>query len=202
MKPFVFSHYATSTLARNFSPVIATTANDLCNIASLLPTTGNVFGLAALAYDFFRFVSWPHVPHMRAHVQPIRAEKRQPRGGIVAQTCAAHVHRLTRKKMHVQETCAARNQRGQKRNGMPDSKLVGRWQNDRRRILDRRGQAALFRVRPGAFLFDLARLYTQAQRLDQPHHPQQGFFVLARGGCGRGASALPLNASESSLTAR
>jgi hypothetical protein len=28
------------------------------------------------------------------------------------------------------------------------------------------GQAALLRVRPGAFLFDLARLYTPAQRLD------------------------------------
>ena len=35
------------------------------------------------------------------------------------------------------------------------------------------GQAASLRVRPGAFLFGLARLYTQAQRLDQPHHPQQ-----------------------------
>ena len=32
--------------------------------------------------------------------------------------------------------------------------------------------------------------------------PSQVFvFVLVRGGCGRGASALPLNASESSLTA-
>jgi len=36
-----------------------------------------------------------------------------------------------------------------------------------------------------------------------PTIPSQVFvFVLARGGCGRGASALPLNASESSLTAR
>jgi hypothetical protein len=35
-----------------------------------------------------------------------------------------------------------------------------------------------------------------------PTIPSQVFvFVLARGGCGRGASALPLNASESSLTA-
>jgi hypothetical protein len=93
--------------------------------------------------------------------------------------------------MHVQETCAARNQRGQKRNGMPDSKLVGRWQNDRRRILDRRGQAALFRVRPGAFLFDLARLYTQAQRLDQPHHPQQGFLFLHLRGVGAGGALAP-----------
>ena len=33
-------------------------------------------------------------------------------------------------------------------------------------------------------------------------HSQVFAFVLARGGCGRGASALPLNASESSLTAR
>ena len=33
-------------------------------------------------------------------------------------------------------------------------------------------------------------------------HSQVFVFVLARGGCGRGASALPLNASESSLTAR
>ena len=62
----------------------------------------------------------PHVPHVWAHVQPIRAEKRQPRAGIVAQTCAAHVHQLAREKMHVQETCAARNQRGQKRNRTPD----------------------------------------------------------------------------------
>jgi hypothetical protein len=35
-------------------------------------------------------------------------------------------------------------------------------QNGLRRILDRRGQAALLRVRPGAFLLDLAQLYTQA----------------------------------------
>src|ERR1019366_2105306 len=91
--------------------------------------------------------------------------------------------------------------RGQKRNETPDSKPVVRWQNGLRRILDRRGQAALLRVRPGAFLFDPARLYTQAQKLDRPHHPQPGFFVLARGGCKRGASALPLNASVSSLTA-
>ena len=35
-----------------------------------------------------------------------------------------------------------------------------------------------------------------------PTIPSKVFaFVLARGGCGRGASALPLNASESSLTA-
>jgi len=33
-------------------------------------------------------------------------------------------------------------------------------------------------------------------------HSQVFAFVLARGGCGRGASALPLNASVSSLTAR
>jgi len=33
-------------------------------------------------------------------------------------------------------------------------------------------------------------------------HSKVFAFVLARGGCGRGASALPLNASESSLTAR
>src|ERR1039458_3666200 len=52
--------------------------------------------------------------------------------------------------------------RGQKRNETPDSKPVGRWQNDRRRILDTLGQAALLRVRPGAFLFVLARLYTRA----------------------------------------
>ena len=58
---------------------------------------------------------------------------------------------------------------------MPDSKPLGRWQNGLRRILDTLGQAALLRVRPGAFLFDLARLYTPAQRLDQPHHPQPGF---------------------------
>ena len=150
-----------------------------------------------LAYDFFRFVSWPqlssfegmgknrrielrkncrtslcgnnpHVPHVRAHVQPIRAEKRQPRAGIVAQTCAAHVHRLAREKMHVQETCAARNKRNRKQKGTPDSKPVGRWQNSLRHILDTLGQASLLRVRPEAFLFDLARLYTQAQRLDQP----------------------------------
>jgi hypothetical protein len=56
----------------------------------------------------------PHVPHVRANVHPIRAWKRQPRAGIVAQTCAAHVHRLARKKMHVQETCTARNKRGQR----------------------------------------------------------------------------------------
>ena len=71
------------------------------------------FGLAALAYYFFRFVSWPqlssfegmgknrhieprnncrsslcgnkpHVPHVRAHVHPIRAGKRQPRGNCRA----------------------------------------------------------------------------------------------------------------------
>jgi hypothetical protein len=65
--------------------------------------------------------------------------------------------------------------RGQKRNETPDSKPVGRWQNGFRRILDTLGQAALLRVRPGAFLFDLVRLYTQAKRLDQPHHPQPGF---------------------------
>jgi hypothetical protein len=36
-----------------------------------------------------------------------------------------------------------------------------------------------------------------------PTIPSKVFvFVLARGGCGRGASALPLNASVSSLTAR
>ena len=36
-----------------------------------------------------------------------------------------------------------------------------------------------------------------------PTIPSQVFvFVLVRGGCGRGASALPLNASESSLIAR
>ena len=109
----------------------------------------------------------PHVPHVRTHVHPIRAGKRQ--------TCAAHVHRLARVKMHVQETCAARNKRDRKRIGPPDSEPVGRWQDDPRRILDSRGQAALLRVRPGAFLFDLARLYTPAQRLDQPHHPQPGF---------------------------
>ena len=155
------------------------------------------FGRTTLAYDFFRFVSWPqlssfegmgknrrielrkncrtslcgnnpHVPHVRAHVQPIRAEKRQPRAGIVAQTCAAHVHRLAREKMHVQETCAARNKRNRKQKGTPDSKPVGRWQNSLRHILDTLGQASLLRVRPEAFLFDLARLYTQAQRLDQP----------------------------------
>jgi len=67
----------------------------------------------------------------------------------------------------------ARNKRGQKQNGTPDSKPVGLLQDGLRRILDRRGQAASLRVRPGAFLFDLARLYTPAQRLDQPHHPQQ-----------------------------
>jgi hypothetical protein len=65
--------------------------------------------------------------------------------------------------------------RGQKRNETPDSKPVGRWQNGLRRILDTLGQAALLRVRPGAFLLDLARLYTRVQRLDRPHHPQQGF---------------------------
>jgi hypothetical protein len=37
---------------------------------------------------------------------------------------------------------------------------------------------------------------------DPTIHSQVFAFVLARGGCGRGASALPLNASESSLTAR
>ena len=130
------------------------------------------FGRTTLAYDFFRFVSWPqlssfegmgknrrielrkncrtslcgnnpHVPHVRAHVQPIRAEKRQPRAGIVAQTCAAHVHRLAREKMHVQETCAARNKRNRKQKGTPDSKPVGRWQNDLRRILDTPGAGGI-----------------------------------------------------------
>ena len=71
--------------------------------------------------------------------------------------------------------------RGQKRNETPDSKPVGRWQNGLRRILDTLGQAALLRVCPGAFLFDLARLYTQAQRLDQLHHPQQGFCFCTWG---------------------
>ena len=33
-------------------------------------------------------------------------------------------------------------------------------------------------------------------------HSKVFVFVLVRSGCGRGASALPLNASESSLTAR
>jgi hypothetical protein len=61
--------------------------------------------------------------------------------------------------------------RSQKRNETPDSKPVGRWQNGLRRILDTLGQAALLRVRPGAFLLDLPRLYTQVQRLDRPHHP-------------------------------
>ena len=37
---------------------------------------------------------------------------------------------------------------------------------------------------------------------DPTIHSKVFVFVLVRGGCGRGASALPLNASESSLTAR
>ena len=104
----------------------------------------------------------PHVRYVRAHVHPIRAEKMQLRAG----NCRANVRgtrtSIDARKMHVQETCAARNKRNRKQNGTPDSKPVCRWQNDRRRILDRRGQAALLRVRPGAFLFDLARLYTPA----------------------------------------
>src|ERR1035437_7967183 len=85
---------------------------------------------------------------------------------------------------------AARNKRGQKRKETPDSKPWGRWQSDRRRILDRRGQAALLRARPGAFLFDLARLYTQAQRPDQPRHPQQGFCFCTCAGRVREGRAL------------
>ena len=68
---------------------------------------------------------------------------------------------------------------------------MGRWQNDRRRILDTLGQAALLRVRPGAFLFDLARLYTQAQRLDQPPPSTARFLFLYLRGVGAGGALAP-----------
>ena len=104
--------------------------------------------------------------------------------------------------MHVLETYAARNKRGQKRNEAPDSKPLGRWQNGLRRILDTLGQAALLRVRPGAFLFDPARLYTQAQRLDQPHHPQSSFLFLYLRGVGAGGALAPSRRKRAKLADR
>ena len=70
---------------------------------------------------------------------------------------------------------------------------MGRRQDGLRRILDSRGLSALLRVRPGGFLFDSARLYTQTQRLDRPHHPQQGFCFLYLCGVGAGGALAPSN---------
>ena len=77
---------------------------------------------------------------------------------------------------------------------------MGRLQNGLRRILDSWGQAALLRGRPGAFLFDFARLYSRAQRLDRPHHPQQGFcFCTCAGWVREGRKRPPAECERSSL---
>ena len=100
------------------------------------------------------------------------------------------------------ETSAARNKGGQQQNGPPDSNPVGLLQDGLRRILDTwcRRHCSVFVLGPFCSISHGSTL--RRKGWINPTIPSQFFaFVLVRGGCGRGASALPLNASESSLTA-
>jgi len=101
------------------------------------------------------------------------------------------------------ETSAARNKGGQKQNGPPDSNPAGLLQDGLRRILDTWGRRHFSVFVLGPFCSISHGSTLRRKGWTDPTIPSQFFaFVLARGGCGRGASALPLNASESSLTAR
>ena len=133
-----------------------------------------------------------HVPQVHAHVQPIRAEKRQPRAGIVAQTCAANVHRLTRGK-----NAAVNEMKRQIHNPWAG----GRMTVDAFWIDGGRRHCSVFVLGPFCSISHGSTLRRKGWT-NPTIHSQVFVFVLARGGCGRGASALPLNASESSLTAR
>jgi hypothetical protein len=123
--------------------------------------------------------------------------------GIVAQTCAAHVHRLTREKC----TCRRRARRGINATGNElDRRIHNPWAGgktipDAFWIAGGRRHCSVFVLGPFCSISHGSTLRRKGWT-NPTIHSQVFAFVLARGGCGRGASALPLNASESSLTAR